>query len=228
LIEVIEVMMTKLPPLMAKEMQDALIQGDGLNAERLASEALAAGISPITVMEEGFVPGLKRMGELFEAGDVFLPELMMAGEAMKAAVKVLGPAIKASGGKQTVRPVIVLGTVEGDIHEIGKNIVAIMLETAGFEVVDLGMNVKADAFVKAAKEHGASIIGASALLTTTMEHQKDIVEQARAANLKAKVIVGGAPVDQAWANSIGADGYAETAKDAVDLVARLLKGGGAT
>jgi len=216
----------RIPDAMAEDMRKAILDGDGARAEALAKKALESGIPPAKAIEDGFVPGLKRMGELFEAGDVFLPELMMAGEAMKAAVKVLGPAIKASGGKAGKRPVIVLGTVEGDIHEIGKNIVAIMLETAGFEVVDLGMNVKADAFVKAAQECGASVIGASALLTTTMEHQKDVVEQVRTAKLKAKVIIGGAPVDQAWADSIGADGYAETAKDAVDLVERLLKGGG--
>jgi 5-methyltetrahydrofolate--homocysteine methyltransferase len=221
--------MTKnIPEDLEAALRKTIMEGDAAGAEALSRRALEDGISPVNIIEIGLLPALKRMGELFEAGDVFLPELMMAGEAMKAAVRILGPAIRASGGKADKRPIIILGTVEGDIHEIGKNIVAIMLETAGFEVVDLGMNVKADAFVKAAKEHDASIIGASALLTTTMEHQKDIVEQARAAKLKAMVIVGGAPVDQAWADSIGADGYAETAKDAVDLVVRLLKGGGAT
>jgi len=210
---------------MAEDMRKAIIDGDAPGAEALARQALDAGIPPVKAIEEGFVPGLKRMGELFETGEVFLPELMLAGEAMKAAVKVLGPAIKAAGGGKGSRHVIVLGTVEGDIHEIGKNIVGIIFETSGFEVIDLGMDVKAEAFVKAARENNASIIGASALLTTTMEHQREIVEQARKEGSKAKVIVGGAPVDQAWADSIGADGYAGTAKDAVDLVERLLKEG---
>jgi 5-methyltetrahydrofolate--homocysteine methyltransferase len=205
-------------------MHTALLQGDRVQAEALAKDALDSGVPAIKIVEDGFVPGLKKMGALFETGEVFLPELMLAGEAMKSAMKVLGPALKASGGKQAARPIIILGTVEGDIHEIGKNIVGILLETSGYEVIDLGMEVKADAFVKAAKDHGAKIIGASALLTTTMEHQREVVSKVRSEGLAIKVIVGGSPVTQEWADEIGADGYAQDAPDAVKLVDSILQG----
>ena len=207
-------------------MHKALLEGDGAQTEALAREALESGVPPLRIVEDGFVPGLRKMGELFETGEVFLPELMLAGEAMKAAMKVLGPALKAAGGKQVARPIIILGTVEGDIHEIGKNIVGILLETSGYEVIDLGMDVKADTFVKAAKEHGAKIIGASALLTTTMEHQREVVSKVRSEKLDIKVLVGGSPVTQEWANEIGADGYAQDAPDAVKLVDSIVYGWG--
>jgi 5-methyltetrahydrofolate--homocysteine methyltransferase len=224
LILVTEKMPTKLSISLAKDIQKALLDGDPTIAESLAKDALASGVPALSIVEDGFVPGLKRMGELFETGEVFLPELMLAGEAMKSAMKVLGPALKAAGGKQAARPVIVLGTVEGDIHEIGKNIVGILLETSGYEVIDLGMEVKADTFVKAAKDHSAKIIGASALLTTTMEHQREVVQKVRSEKLDIKVIVGGSPVTQEWANEIGADGYAQDAPDAVRLVEHILHG----
>jgi len=217
-----DIMPASVPKELREEIKKAFLEGDRVKAETIAREALSAGIAAVHIVEEGFVPALKRMGELFETGEVFLPELMMAGDAMKAAMKVLEPELRKSGGRSDARPKIVLGTVEGDIHEIGKNIVGIMLETAGYEVIDLGMEVEAADFVKAAKEHDAAVIGASALLTTTMEHQKEIVALAKAAGLKTKIIVGGAPVTQVWADEIGADGYAEDAKDAVILVDTIL------
>jgi len=218
----------KMPTTDTKELYEkiskALLSGDPQLAKSLAELSLSSGISPLDVIEKAFVPSLKNIGELFETGDIFLPELMLSGEAMKAAMKELEPALKASGSKEVARPVIVLGTVEGDIHEIGKNIVAIMLETSGYEVVDLGMEVKADTFVKTAKDHGAKVIGASALLTTTMEHQREVVQKVRSEDLDIKVIVGGSPVTQEWADQIGADGYAQDASDAVKLVDRLSHG----
>ena len=216
-------MPASVPKELREEIKKAFLEGDRAKAETIAKEALSEGIAAVHIVEEGFVPALKEMGELFEKGEVFLPELMMAGDAMKAAMKVLEPALRNSGGRSEERPRIVLGTVEGDIHEIGKNIVGIMLETAGYQVIDLGMEVEAEAFVKAARDNDAAVIGASALLTTTMEHQKEIVELAHAANLKVKIIVGGAPVTQEWATQIGADGYAEDAKDAVTLVDGLVR-----
>ena len=208
------------------EAKEAILNYDRAAAEDVAQRALAAGLPPGDIMAGGFIPGIQELGELFETGEVFLPELMLAGEAMKAAMKVLGPALKAAGGKQVARPIIILGTVEGDIHEIGKNIVGILLETSGYEVIDLGMDVKADTFVKAAKEHGAKIIGASALLTTTMEHQREVVSKVRSEKLDIKVLVGGSPVTQEWANEIGADGYAQDAPDAVKLVDSIVYGWG--
>ncbi len=219
-------MVNKLSNKLAGDIFKALLDGNPGTTEVLAKEALGMGIPPLSIVEDGFVPGLKKMGELFESGEVFLPELMLAGEAMKAAMKVLGPALKAAGGKQAARPIIILGTVEGDIHEIGKNIVGIMLETSGYEVIDLGMEVKAETFVKAAKDHGAKVIGASALLTTTMEHQREVVRKVRSEGLDIKVIVGGSPVTQEWANEIGADGYAQDAPDAVRLVDSIIHGWG--
>jgi corrinoid protein of di/trimethylamine methyltransferase len=210
---------------LSESMTKAIVEGDGKEARRLAQEALDKGMDPVEAIEKGFVPGLKRMGELFDQGEVFLPELMMAGEAMKEAVSVLGPVIREAGGGGGNRPVVVMGTVEGDLHEIGKNIICIMLETEGFEVVDLGMDVDTEDFVKAARDNKASVVGASALLTTTMEHQRELVKAVKDAGLDVKVVVGGAPITKDWADEIGAHGYAENAKDAVELVLELTRGG---
>jgi len=209
----------------SEAMKKAIIEGNEEEAKRLAQEALSKGLDPVEAIEHGFVPGLKRMGELFDQEEVFLPELMMAGEAMKAAVSILGPVIREAGGGGGNRPVIVMGTVEGDLHEIGKNIICIMLETEGFEVVDLGMDVKTEDFIKAVKDTQASVVGASALLTTTMEHQRELVKAINDAGLDVKVIVGGAPITREWADEIGAHGYADDAKDAIDLVTELTRGG---
>jgi len=215
-----------IPKDISESMKKAIVEGNEADAKRIAQEALAKGLDPVEAIEHGFVPGLKRMGELFDQGEVFLPELMMAGEAMKAAVSVLGPIIRETGGGGN-RPVIVMGTVEGDLHEIGKNIICIMLETEGFEVVDLGMDVSTEDFIRAVSDNRASVVGASALLTTTMEHQRALVKATKDAGLDVKVIVGGAPITREWADEIGAHGYADNAKDAVKLVI-VLTGGRST
>jgi corrinoid protein of di/trimethylamine methyltransferase len=202
----------------------AVMEGDRERSASLAQRVLDEGVDPVRAIEDGFVPALKRMGGLFEEGEVFLPELMMAGEAMKGAMTVLGPAIREAGGGGGKRPVVVMGTVEGDLHEIGKNIICILLETEGFEVVDLGMDVTTEGFIEAARSRGASVLGASALLTTTMERQRELVRAVRDSGLGVKVVVGGAPITQEWADEIGADGFADNAKDAVDLFRRSVGG----
>jgi trimethylamine corrinoid protein len=206
------------------KMREAIVKGKKSIAADLAREALESGVDPIEVLEKGFTAGLKEAGDLFEKGELFLPELSMAGEAMKSAVEVLTPALREHSGGDSGKKIIVLGTVEGDIHEIGKNIVGIMLETAGFEVIDLGTKVPVDRFVEAARERNASIVGASALLTTTMEEQRKIVIGMKKEKIDAKVIVGGAPVTEEWAKEIGADGFAENAREAVELVKKLVGG----
>lgn len=219
-------MVERLPADLAGMLRDAVLEGDEGRATELARKVLADGIDPMAAIEEGLVPGIRRMGQLFDEGQAFLPELMMAGRTMKAAADILGEAIRdEGGGGRGSRHVVVLGTVKGDLHEIGKNIVGVLLEAAGYDVVDLGMDVDAGVFAEAAAARRARVVGASALLTTTMRHQREVVARVREAGTAIKVIVGGAPVNEEWARDIGADGYAENAKEAVDLVDRLLGGG---
>ena len=207
---------------MFKKINKAIMEGEADETVKLV-KTIIGEIDPLEIVNEGMTPAMKTVGEKFGSGEIFLPEMLQATEAWNEAMKILKPKILEKGKTLTKAGTVVIGTVQTDIHEIGKNIVGIMLETAGYQVIDLGMEVEAEAFVKAAKDNDAAVIGASALLTTTMEHQKEIVELAHAAGLKAKVIVGGAPVTQEWATQIGADGYAEDAKDAVKLVDTLLQ-----
>jgi 5-methyltetrahydrofolate--homocysteine methyltransferase len=213
--------MTGLSQEYVDRIETAIKEGDEDTCKVLVLETLEKGFRPIDILDQGFVPAIRKVGDLFEEEELFLPELMMAGKAMKSAVGSLRQPLEETFGERGPRPIIVLGTVEGDLHEIGKNIVGIMLETAGFEVVDLGMDVKAEAFVEAVTMREAHIVGASALLTTTMEKQRELVQSLRKADPYVKVMVGGAPVTEEWANEIGADGYAENAHDAVKLAKRL-------
>jgi len=201
----------------------AVIDGEPEDAEALAKQALAQGLDPLVCINEGLTPGINRVGELFESGEYFLPDLIIGGEAMKAALAVLEPAL-AGGQKREVLGRVVLGTVEGDLHEIGKTLVGTMLAANGFQVTDLGIDRPAADFVAAVKETNANLVGASALLTTTMQQQQKIIEALEEAGLrdKVKVMVGGAPVTQSWADKIGADGYAEDAISAVALAKRLV------
>ncbi|MGC9335832.1 MAG: corrinoid protein, partial [Anaerolineae bacterium] len=173
-------------------------------------------------IDEALTPGIDRVGELFETGEYFLPDLIIGADAMKAALGVLEPVLL-KGRERKVVGRVVLGTVKGDLHEIGKTLVGTMLTANGFEVTDLGVDVSADEFVAAVKETGATLVGASALLTTTMLHQQDVVEALKEAGLRdrVKVMVGGAPITETWAEKIGADGYAEDAISAVALAKRL-------
>jgi len=210
-------------------MRQAVIDGDADAAEAAARAAIAAGIPPLTAIDEGFMAGMKEVGAGFAAGDLFLPDMMLAARAMQRALSVLEPELKAAATERTVAGRVVIGTVAGDIHEIGKNLVGMLLSTSGFEVHDLGVNVSAERFVAAAREQRADIVGLSALLTTTMTGQRTVIAALEEAGLRPplKVMVGGAPVTGSWAKEIGADGYSEDAMGAVELAKRLMGAAGA-
>jgi corrinoid protein of di/trimethylamine methyltransferase len=205
-------------------MAKSVVEGDAEGAEQLALEALETGLDPLDAINNGFVIGLDKVGELFSAGEAFLPDLVMAGEAMKGAVHTLEPEMAKRGtGRQTLGTVV-LGTIEGDIHDIGKSLVGTMLSVAGFKVFDLGVDVPVLTLIEKAREEHADIIGASALLTTTMAKQRDVVEALEDMGLRGsiRVMVGGAPVTQTWADEIGADGYSQDAVGAVAVAKELL------
>jgi corrinoid protein of di/trimethylamine methyltransferase len=204
-------------------MRQSVIDGDADAAVALAEQALEQGIDPLTAIDEAYVPGIRYVGEQFRCGDLFLPDMMLAARAMQRAVSVLEPEMLARSSQRKVLGRVVLGTVKGDIHEIGKNLVAMMLTANGFEVHDLGVDVAPERFVEKAKEVDATMVGVSALLTTTMTGQRAVVQALADAGLRerVKVIVGGAPVTSAWATEIGADGYGEDAVGAVTLAREL-------
>lgn len=206
------------------QMQESIIAGDPDQAEALAQQALQQGVEPIEAINQGFVPGLNRIGELFSAGEMFLPDLMFAAEAMKRAVAVLEPEMQRRGTVRETLGRVVIGTIHGDIHEIGKNLVGTMLSASGFEVFDLGVDVPVERFIQKAQEVKANLIGISALLTTTMDGQRKVIEALHIAGLRGqvRVMVGGAPVTKAWAQQIGADGFSEDAMGAVELAKKLL------
>ena len=207
-----------------KQMAQAVIDGDDDEASALAQSALEQGVDPLDAINKGYTAGMDVVGELYSTGEYFLPDLILGGEAMKAALAALEPALKASGQAREVAGVVVLGTVTGDIHEIGKSLVGSMLSANGFEVYDLGIDIEADEFVARARDYKADIVALSALLTTTMLHQRDVIEHLAEAGLrdKVKVMVGGSPVTQGWADQIGADGFAEDAAGAVGVAKRLM------
>jgi corrinoid protein of di/trimethylamine methyltransferase len=206
------------------QLANSLIDGDPDATEALTRQALAAGIEPMAIIKEGLMPGMNSVGDKFSCGEYFLPDLIIAADGMKKAMELLEPELRAR--RQTVESAgtVVLGTVKGDIHEIGKSLVATMLSANGFKVFDLGVNVPNADFIAKVKETDANIVGLSALLTTTMTVQKEIISELENAGLrgKVKVIVGGAPVTRGWAKEIGADGYAEDAMGAVQLARQLL------
>jgi dimethylamine corrinoid protein len=206
-------------------MQAAIENYDADAAVAAAKEAVAAGLDPTQAIEEGFAGPIRGVGEAFHRMDIFLPQLVMAADAMKAGVAVLEASINARGGKLEKKGVIIIGTVEGDIHDIGKTVVAAMLQANGYEVHDLGVEVPAPRFIQAAEEAHAQVIGLSALLSTTMLFQRDVLELMRNKGLDKKyfTIVGGAPVTQAWADQIGANAYARDAVEAVRLLEERRK-----
>jgi corrinoid protein of di/trimethylamine methyltransferase len=208
-----------------QQMKQAIIDGDPERAGKLCQAAIVQGIHPLDAIAYGFVPGINFVGQQFEAGEMFLPDLVLAGEAMKAATSALEPELQKSGSVRESLGKVVLGTVKGDIHEIGKTLVGTMLTANGFEVFDLGVDVPFESFAIKAKEVHADIIGVSALLTTTMTGQKNVVEAAERHGLRphVKIIVGGAPVTQSWADEIGADGFGKDALASVTLARNLLK-----
>jgi len=201
----------------------ALIDGEEETVAALVKQALEQQLNPLEIIKQGLTPGMNVVGEKFACGDFFLPHLVMAGNAMKAALSLLEPALKAGGLIRQTAGVVVLGTVAGDIHEIGKSLVGTLLTADGFVVHDLGVDVPTDRFVRVTRETGADLVGLSALLTTTMRHQRQVIDALTEAGLRhqVKVMIGGAPVSAHWAQEIGADGYAEDAVGAVGLARRL-------
>ncbi len=210
-----------------EQLQEAIINGIPDQARELASQALASGVAPLTAIEQALNPGMQIVGDKYETGDYFIPDLVMAAEAMKAAMTVFEPVLVERQEKRQVLGTVVIGTVEGDIHEIGKSLVATMLAAASFQVYDLGVDVPVAKFVKQVQETGANVVGLSALLTTTMRNQEAVIEALKEAGLrdKVKVVIGGAPASPEWAETIGADAYAENANEAVGVVKQLLGAG---
>ena len=206
-----------------QQLEQAVIEGLPEDAEMLANQALAQGLDPLDCINEGLTPGIQRVGELFASGEYFLPELIIGADAMKVALDILEPAMVGDQEREIVGRVV-LGTVEGDIHEIGKTLVGTMLIANGFKVFDIGVDNTASDFIKAVEENNVDIVGASALLTTTMLKQRELIGELEKAGLRdrLKIMVGGAPVTASYAQEIGADGYAEDAISAVDLAFRLV------
>ena len=205
------------------KLAQAVIDGETEDAVELAIIALDQKLDPLACITQGLTVGIQKVGELFASGEYFLPELIIGADAMKAALEILEPAL-AGDQKREVAGTIVLGTVEGDLHEIGKTLVGTMLTANGFKVIDIGVDKPASEFIEAVKEAGANLVGASALLTTTMLQQEKLLDALKDAGLRdqVKVMVGGAPVTESYAKQIGADGYAEDAISAVDLAMRLV------
>jgi corrinoid protein of di/trimethylamine methyltransferase len=206
-------------------MRQSVIDGDTDQVALLAQRSLDIGMDPLDAINQGFVPGVNYVGEQFALGEMFLPDLVMGGEAMKAAVAMLEPEMVRRGSQRASLGTVVLGTVTGDIHEIGKTLVQTMLTATGFQVHDLGVDVPTELFVAKAREVHADIIGLSALLTTTMPAQRLVVQALEREGLRprVKVMVGGAPVTREWAAAIGADGYGEDAIAAVTLAKALME-----
>lgn len=205
-------------------MAQSVADGEPEVAEELAKRVVAEGIDPLEAINKGFVVGLHSVGDRFGCGEAFLPDLVLAGEAMKAVVAVLDPELAKRGAHRQTLGKVVIGTVQGDIHDIGKTLVATMLSAGGFEIYDLGVNVPISRFADKAREVEADIVGLSALLTTTMVNQKAVIEALDDLGLrpKVKVLVGGAPVTRTWAEQIGADGYSEDAISAVSEAKRMI------
>jgi corrinoid protein of di/trimethylamine methyltransferase len=207
-----------------KAMAQSIIDGDGVTAAELAHQAIAQDIDPLDAINNGFVAGINQVGERYSCGEAFVPDLVLAGSAMSAAMEVLEPVLAQSDTQWESLGVVVLATVEGDIHDIGKNIVGTMLSASGFTVHDLGVNVPVKQIVEKASEVEADIVALSALLTTTMTRQEDVPKALEEAGLRdsVKVIVGGAPVTQDWADAIGADGFGKDAVSAVTVAKELV------
>ena len=202
-------------------LRKAVIEGDVPTSVSAARKALDEGVQPLDLISQAISPAMAEVGKLFEEGEYFVPELLMAARATKEIFQILRPLLAQTGSKPIAH--VVLGTVQGDLHDIGKNLVAAMLEGGGFEVTDLGVDVPPEDFVAAVKKKPAQIVGLSALLTTTMPAMKTTIEAFRAAGIREqiKIMVGGAPVTKIYAESIGADGYSESAAAAVNLARRL-------
>ncbi|MBZ4666139.1 corrinoid protein [Mahella sp.] len=201
---------------------DALKAGNAPKVKELVQTAVAEGVDPVEIVNNGLIVGMGEIGELFKRNEVYVPEVLIAARAMHAGMDIVKPLL-AEKGNITIGKVII-GTVKGDLHDIGKNLVAMMLEGAGFEVIDLGVDVSPEKFVEAIKEHQPQVVGMSALLTTTMLSMRNTIEAIKAAGLRdsVKIMIGGAPITQNFADEIGADGYAPDAASAADLAKELI------
>ena len=208
-----------------EEMTEAVIAGFPDKARELANEVLRAGIDPLAAIEQGLKPGMDVVGEGFAKGELFIPDLMMSSKAMQESIAILEPELLKRKQKLQTLGKVVIGTVQGDIHEIGKTLVATMLSANGFQVHDLGVDVSPQRFVDAVREVNADVVGLSALLTTTMLNQEAVILTLKEAGLRdqVKVIIGGVPASPEWAEEIGADAYAENATEAVEVVKALVK-----
>jgi len=207
-----------------QKMAQSIIDGDSDAAVALAKASISASMDPLEAISKGFVAGVNKVGDAFGRGEAFLPELVMAGEAMKLAVAILDPELKKRGAQRQILGKVVIGTVEGDIHEIGKSLVATMLAASGFEVYDLGVDTPGDKLIGKALEVNANILAMSALLTTTMVRQREVIEELEKEGLRGriKVMVGGAPVTRDWVTTIRADGHSEDAIGAVAMAKKLV------
>jgi len=205
------------------QIRECVVKGDQAAALLLVQQALESGLEPMQIIDEGLTPAMHVVGDKFSCGEYFIPHLVMAARAMQSAMKVVEPELKKRHQAVEGAGTAVIGTVHGDIHEIGKSLVGVMLSANGFQVHDLGVNVPVEAFIAKVQETGAGLVGLSSLLTTTMVVQRKVVQALEGAGLRdrVKVMVGGAPVKQGWADEIGADGYAEDATSAVELAKRL-------
>ncbi len=202
------------------ELYDAIFKGNLPLAKTSVQAALDAGQNPQEIIDDNMVPAMEAIGKEFAEGRVFVPNLLLSARAMKGALEILKPLMQAEN--TSILGTVVIGTVKGDLHDIGKNLVASMLEGRGFKVINLGADVSKEKFIEAAKENDADIICLSALLTTTMGYMKEVVDAVKESGVKVKVMVGGAPLNAEYARSIGADGYSSNANEAVDLAKSLV------
>jgi 5-methyltetrahydrofolate--homocysteine methyltransferase len=203
-----------------KALADAVIKGDQGTAVDITKTALADGTIPKTILDEGLIAGMDVVGERFKKSEIYIPEVLIAARAMKMAMEVLEPELVKTGVKPRGR--FLIGTAQGDLHDIGKNLVAMMLKGAGFDVIDLGVDVGPEKFVQQAKNNNVQLVGVSALLTTTMPGMEKTIKALKEAGVSTKIMIGGAPVTQNYADKIGADGYAPDAASAVDLAKSLV------
>lgn len=207
-----------------KQLYDAVINGDAKTSAAVTQQALSEGVDPLTLVNEHMIPAMDEVGRRFESNEYFVPELLISARAMKASLDLIRPLLVARGDKPAGR--VAIGTVKGDLHDIGKNLVASLLEGGGFEVIDLGVNVAPEKFIESIREKQANIVAMSALLTTTMPSMKSTIEALKQAGVRdqVKVLIGGAPITQKYADEIGADGYSENAVGAVALAKRVVAG----
>jgi corrinoid protein of di/trimethylamine methyltransferase len=206
-----------------KQLYDSVVSGDAKTTQALTKQALADGVDPLKLVNDYMVPAMDEVGRRFEANEYFVPELLISARAMKSALEIIRPLLTARGDQPLGR--VAIGTVKGDLHDIGKNLVGSLLEGGGFEVIDLGVNVTPEKFIATVNEKNANIIAMSALLTTTMPAMKTTIDALKQAGVrdKVKVLIGGAPITQKYADEIGADGYSENAVGAVALAKKAVK-----